>query len=163
MADELLSQGYALAGAGSRVGGWELQEAVDAISTMRGIFVENVGVPNRIYTWGQSLGGLAALQSAQANEWVSGSASLCGLLGGLNPNMDLALDAAFGVKALLRPNLQLTDFDSAEAGPGGVRTSDGGRREGGGGPHRRGLGGPAGHSRRRGGAHPDPDLAGDDP
>ena len=114
VADELLSQGYALAGAGSRTGGWDLQEAVEAISTVRGIFVQNVGVPNRIYTWGQSLGGLAALQAGQANDWVSGSASLCGLLGGLNPNMDLALDAAFGVKALLRPNLQLTDFDSAE-------------------------------------------------
>ena len=74
----------------------------------------NVGVPNRIYTWGQSLGGLAALRSGQDNDWVSGSASMCGLLGGLNPNMDLALDAAVGVKALLAPKLTLTGFTSAE-------------------------------------------------
>ena len=101
----LLTKGYALAGAGSSTGGWAIDDAIDSITTVREAFVTNVGVPNRIYTWGQSLGGLAALRSGEANDWVSGSASMCGLLGGLNPNMDLALDAAVGVKALLEPDL----------------------------------------------------------
>jgi hypothetical protein len=110
VADALLKKGYALAGAGSSTGGWAIDDAIDSISTVREAFVDNVGVPNRIYTWGQSLGGLAALRSGQANDWVSGSASMCGLLGGLNPNMDLALDAAVGVKALLEPDLTLTGY-----------------------------------------------------
>jgi hypothetical protein len=114
VAEELLSQGYALAGAGVPTGGWAIDEAIDSISTVREAFVTNVGVPNRIYAWGQSLGGLAALRSGEANDWVSGSASMCGLLAGLNPNMDLALDAAVGVKALLEPDLKVTGFTSVK-------------------------------------------------
>ncbi len=114
VAKALLDEGYALAGAGSPTGGWAIEDAIDSISTVREAFVTNVGVPNRIYTWGQSLGGLAALRSGEANDWVSGSASMCGLLGGLNPNMDLALDAAVGVKALLEPDLKLTGYKSAK-------------------------------------------------
>jgi hypothetical protein len=113
VAEALLAKGYALAGAGTPTGGWAIEDAIDSITTVREAFVTNVGVPNRIYTWGQSLGGLAALRSGEANDWVSGSASMCGLLGGLNPNMDLALDAAVGVKALLEPELALTGFGSA--------------------------------------------------
>ena len=114
MAAELLKKGYALAGAGSSSGGWAIDGAIYSITTVREAFVTNVGVPNRIYTWGQSLGGLAALRSGEANDWVSGSASMCGLLGGLNPNMDLALDAAAGVKALLEPDLTLTGYASVK-------------------------------------------------
>ncbi len=116
VADALLEQGYALAGAGSPTGGWTIADSVASLASVRAAFVTHIGVPNRIYTWGQSLGGLAALQSGQANDWVSGSASMCGLLGGLNPNLDLALDAAVAVKALLAPKLKLTGFESiAEA------------------------------------------------
>lgn len=114
VAEALLDQGYALAGAGSPVGGWAIDDSIASITAVREAFVTNVGVPNRIYTWGQSLGGLAALRAGQDNDWVSGSASVCGLLAGLNPNMDLALDAAVAVKGLLAPKLQLTGFESVE-------------------------------------------------
>ncbi len=114
VADELLEQGYALAGAGSPTGGWAIDDAIESFTAVREAFVTNVGVPNRIYTWGQSLGGLAALRSGEANDWVSGSASMCGLLAGLNPNMDLALDAAVGVKGLLEPDLKLTGYTSVK-------------------------------------------------
>jgi hypothetical protein len=113
-ADALLADGFALAGAGAPVGGWTVSEALAGVEAVRAAFVENVGVPNRIYTWGQSIGGVVALRAGEEYNWVNGSASLCGLLGGLNPNMDLALDTAVGVKALLAPKLQLTGFDSAE-------------------------------------------------
>ncbi len=114
VARALLEQGYALAGAGSPTGGWSIEDAIDSVSSVRAAFVENVGVPNRIYTWGQSLGGVAALRSGAENDWVSGSASMCGLLAGLNPNMDLALDAAVGVKSLLEPELTLTGYSSVK-------------------------------------------------
>jgi hypothetical protein len=114
VAEALLKQGYALAGAGSPTGGWAIDDTVESITTVREAFVSNVGVPNRIYTWGQSLGGLAALRAGEANDWVSGAASMCGLLAGLNPNMDLALDAAVGVKALLEPDLKLTGYTTVK-------------------------------------------------
>ncbi|MGB7979374.1 MAG: DUF6351 family protein [Candidatus Nanopelagicales bacterium] len=112
VAEALVEQGYALAGAGSPIGGWQLDDAIEAMTTVRGAFVTNVGVPNRIYTWGQSVGGLAALQVAQTQAWATASASMCGVLAGLNPNFDLALDAGVGVKALLEPSLVLTGFKS---------------------------------------------------
>lgn len=114
VADTLLEQGYALAGAGSPTGGWAIDDAIDSISAVREAFVTNIGVPNRIYTWGQSIGGVAALHSGAENDWVSGSASMCGVLAGVNPNMDLALDAAVGVKALLEPDLTLTGFTTVK-------------------------------------------------
>jgi hypothetical protein len=113
VADGLLEEGYALVGAGSPQGGWSIDEALQSVAQAREVFVQNVGVPNRIYTWGQSLGGLVSIRSQQTRPWVNGSASLCGLLGGLNPNMDLALDVAFGVKALIDPRLILTGYSSA--------------------------------------------------
>lgn len=114
VANALVEEGYALAGAGAAEGGWVIEETIESVALVREAFVTNIGVPNRIYTWGQSLGGLAALRSGQDNDWVSGSASMCGVLGGLNPNMDLALDAAVGVKALLAPKLTLTGFTSVK-------------------------------------------------
>ena len=71
-----------------------------------------------------------------ANDWVSGSASMCGLLAGLNPNMDLALDAAVGVKALLEPDLTADRVHVGEAGAHGVRPGDEGRDRGCRGPDR---------------------------
>jgi hypothetical protein len=113
VADALLDRGYALAGAGAPAG-WSIDASLDAVETTRTLFVENIGVPDRILTWGESIGAVAAVRSGQDHEWVNGSASLCGLLAGLNPNMDLALDVAFGVKALLEPDLVLTDYESAQ-------------------------------------------------
>lgn len=114
VADDLLADGFALAGVGAPRGGWTVDETVAGVAALRAAFVQNIGVPNRIYTWGQSIGGVVALRAGEEYGWVNGSASLCGLLGGLNPNMDLALDTAVGVKALLAPKLQLTGFESAD-------------------------------------------------
>jgi hypothetical protein len=43
---------------------------------------------------------------------VSGVAPLCGVLGGTNLNLDLALDVAYAVKTLIDPELKLTGFAS---------------------------------------------------
>ncbi|HEX6886686.1 MAG TPA: hypothetical protein VF143_01160, partial [Candidatus Nanopelagicales bacterium] len=109
----LLKEGYALAGVGAPEGGWQVDGALAGLGELRTAFVEQVGVPNRILTWGDSLGAWVAVQAGQTEPWVNGSLGMCGLLGGLNPNMDLALDVGVAVKALLAPELQLTGFSSA--------------------------------------------------
>lgn len=113
VASELLSQGYALAGSAFATNGWDVPEGVAAGEQLHDFFVKNVGNPNRVYVWGDSLGGLITETLAEKHpEWVSGSAPLCGVLGGTNLNLDLALDVAYAVKTLIYPDLKLTGFAS---------------------------------------------------
>jgi len=80
-------------------------------------FTTNVGQPNRVYVWRDSLGGLITQTLAEKHpEWVDGAAPLCGVVAGLVPNIGLALDAAYGVQQLLVPDLQVVDYaDYADA------------------------------------------------
>ena len=115
VADRLLAQGYALAGSSYSRNGWAVQEGVSADIALHDWFVKNVGTPRRTYLWGDSLGGLVTETLAeQGLPWVSGAAPLCGVLGGTNANLDLALDVAFAVKTLIRPQLRLTGYRSHE-------------------------------------------------
>ena len=100
------------------------------------MFVEKVGKPDRTYVWGDSLGGLITQMLAEKHpDWVAGAAPLCGVLGGTNLNLDLALDVAYAVKTLIDPEPKLTGYAILRRGGRELR----GRREGG---RRR----PAGHA-----------------
>lgn len=117
VADALLEKGYALAGSAYSANGWAVEEGVRAGEEIYEFFTTNVGQPNRVYVWGDSLGGLITQTLAEKHpEWVDGAAPLCGVVAGLVPNIGLALDAAYGVQQLLVPDLQVVDFaDYAEA------------------------------------------------
>ncbi|WP_426566946.1 hypothetical protein ACPPVT_10585 [Angustibacter sp. McL0619] len=116
VADDLLEQGYALAGSSWSQNGWAVPEGVAADEALYAYFARTVGTPRRVYVWGDSLGGLVSQTLAeQGNAWVSGAAPLCGVLGGTNDNLDLALDVAYAVRELLVPGLQLTGFRSHTA------------------------------------------------
>ncbi|MFL6127594.1 MAG: alpha/beta hydrolase family protein [Mycobacteriales bacterium] len=115
VAADLLRQGYALAGSAYRSNGWAVADGVAAGEQLHDFFVRNVGGPDRTYLWGDSLGGLVTELLAEKHpDWVNGAAPLCGVLGGTNLNFDLALDLAFGIKALVYPPLKLTGFRSYE-------------------------------------------------
>ena len=116
LARALLSQGYALAGSGWASNGWAVSDGVRANSDLYEFFSESVGMPERVYLWGDSLGGLVTMETAEANpDWVSGAAPLCGVVGGILPNFDLALDVQYGIRELLDPGSRLTGYDSADA------------------------------------------------
>jgi hypothetical protein len=109
----LLAQGYALAGSAFKTNGWDVLDGVSADEKLHSFFVDKIGDPDRVYVWGDSLGGLITETVAEKHpEWVSGSAPLCGVLGGGNLNLDLALDVAYAVKTLIYPDLKLTGFSS---------------------------------------------------
>ncbi len=116
LARNLLSEGYALAGSGWASNGWAVDDGVKANTDLYEFFSETVGTPERVYAWGDSLGGLVTMETVEANpDWVSGAAPLCGVVGGIVANMDLALDVAYGVRELIDPSLQLTGYESAGA------------------------------------------------
>jgi pimeloyl-ACP methyl ester carboxylesterase len=116
LARNLLAQGYALAGSGWASNGWAVSDGVRANADLYEFFRDEVGQPQQVYVWGDSLGGLVTMETAEAHpEWVTGAAPLCGVVGGIVPNMDLAMDLAYGIRELIDPKLQLTGYESARA------------------------------------------------
>lgn len=106
-----LDRGYALAGSAYRSNGWAVEDGVLAGEELYAYFTEQVGKPKRVYVWGDSMGGLITQTLAERHpEWVDGAAPLCGVMAGLEPNIGLALDTAYGVQQLLYPAMQIDDF-----------------------------------------------------
>lgn len=115
LAQVLLGQGYALAGSGWATNGWAVEDGVRAANDLYGLFRETVAVPNRVYVWGDSLGGLVTQEIAERYpDWVDGAAPLCGVHAGVVANMDLAMDLAHGVRALIDPGFKTHDYASAD-------------------------------------------------
>ena len=113
VANDLLAEGYALAGSAFKTNGWDVLDGIAADEALHTYFVDKIGKPDRVYVWGDSLGGLITETLAEKHpEWVSGVAPMCGVLGGTNLNLDLALDVAYAVKTLIYPDLKLTGFAS---------------------------------------------------
>ena len=115
VASALTGAGYALAGSSFKTNGWDVLDGIAADNDLYKYFSSTFGTPKRVYIWGASLGGLITETLAETHpSWVSGVAPLCGVLGGTNLNLDLALDVAYMVKTLIYPKLTLTGFTSAD-------------------------------------------------
>lgn len=110
----LLAQGYALAGSAYASNGWAVADGVRANEELVDYFSSAIGTPQRILAWGDSLGGLITAELAQDHDWVAGALPMCGVLAGVNPNFDLGLDLATIIRALVVPDLPLTEFTSYE-------------------------------------------------
>lgn len=114
IADNLLEQGFALAGSSWASNGWAVEDGVRAGNELYEHFAREVATPNRVYVWGDSLGGLVTEELAEGSpQWVDGAAPLCGAHAGVVPNLNLALDLAEGVRVLLEPDFKTHDYDSA--------------------------------------------------
>ncbi len=114
-AAKLLAAGYALAGSAYKSNGWAVQDGVAAAEDLHKFFVDNIAQPYRTEIWGDSLGGLITQMIAEKHpEWVDGAAPLCGVMAGVVPNMNLALDVSYAVKTLIYPDMKLTGYASYE-------------------------------------------------
>ncbi len=109
----LLERGFALAGSAYSANGWAVEEGVQAARDLHRYFADTIAVPERVYVWGDSLGGLVtAVLAEQDAEWVDGALSLCGVMAGAVDNFDLALDTTYAIRELLYPGLKITGFTS---------------------------------------------------
>ena len=109
----LLDRGYALAGSAYASNGWAVEDGVAAGEALHEYFAGTVAEPDRVYVWGDSLGGLITQLLAERNpDWVTAAAPLCGVLGGPVANLDLALDVAYSLRTLVDPGLRLSGFAS---------------------------------------------------
>jgi len=115
VADALLGKGFALAGSAYASNGWAVEDGVTAADELYKLFVEKVGDPNRVYVWGDSLGGLITQEVAEQHaDWVDGAAPFCGAHAGVIPNMNLVMDVAYGVQTLIEPDFKTHDYASVE-------------------------------------------------
>lgn len=111
--DALLARGYAIAGSSYASNGWAVADGVRAGEDVYAWVRDHVGRPDRVYAWGDSLGGLVTTVLAERHpDWVTGSAPLCGALAGTVPNMDLALDVGYAVRELIWPQMTVRGFTS---------------------------------------------------
>jgi hypothetical protein len=114
LGEALLERGYALAGSAYSSNGWAVEEGVQAAQEIYDFFSQQIAQPKRVYVWGDSMGGLITQTVAESADWVDGAAPLCGVMAGLEPNIDISLDIAYGVQQLLYPEMQLVDYASYE-------------------------------------------------
>lgn len=115
IADVMLQAGYAIAGATPREQGWVVADQITAAEELHQYFAESIGVPNRVYVWGESAGGLASVRLAELHpDWVSGALAMCAPLSGPLRSYNLALDVGYAIRELLQPDLKLVGYTSEE-------------------------------------------------
>jgi pimeloyl-ACP methyl ester carboxylesterase len=125
--DWLLSHGYALTGSSYATINWAVQDAFQDQIDVLDLFGTQVAPPGRTIAWGQSMGGLITAGLVQLHpERFAGALPMCGLLAGGVATFDVSLDAAFALKTLIDPSLDLvnigqglTDLGTAQATPQG--------------------------------------------
>lgn len=102
--DELLARGYALAGSARKDNGWSVEEGLDDVVALASYFRENVANPTSTILWGNSLGTVITLETAERNGGVfDGYLTTCSVGAGAPRTWDqalvlrLAYDVTFGM------------------------------------------------------------------
>ena len=120
VAQNLLSQGYALAGAGYARQGWASNEGVEAGENLIKL-INGGAIPKteKIMVWGDSLGALIAQTIAERNPGkVAGSLPSCGVLEGPLQAYSTAMTVLFTWKSLIAPTLKVTNYAPGAVGYG---------------------------------------------
>jgi hypothetical protein len=114
VADQLLSQGYALAGVGYSRQGWSSPEAVQADELMvKSINAGAIKGTKKILVWGESFGGLVSATVAERSlPKVAGVLPSCGVVAGPEVAMANAMTVLFTWKALVAPSLRVANYTS---------------------------------------------------
>jgi len=110
VAAALLAQGFALAGAGVQNQGWNLEESVEAAFQVLTIARDKYSKINKVVTWGNSLGGLAAQSLAeQMPGAVDAVAPMC-IADSAQAEITMAGDFLWGMKTLFNPAIKGTNY-----------------------------------------------------
>lgn len=118
IAQALLAQGFALAGAGYARQGWAAAEGVEAGANLIG-YVKGGGIAGvkNIRVWGASLGGLVSQTLFEKSPKVIQSAMpLCGVVAGPEQAFGTAMTVLFTWKTLVTPTLKVANYTPGAAG-----------------------------------------------
>lgn len=117
-AQNLLAQGFALAGTGYANQGWAAAEGVEAGEALiRHINAGAIPGVKGIRVWGPSLGGLVSATLAERNpRKIQGALPMCGALAGPEQAFSSAMTVLFSWKELIAPNLKAANYTPGAAG-----------------------------------------------
>lgn len=118
IANNLLAQGYALAGTGFARQGWAVAEGVEAVEGMiRHVNSGGIKGTKRIVTWGSSMGGAISAAVAERNpKKVAGVLPLCGAMADPEQLFSGSMTALFTWKSLVAPTLKIANYAPGQAG-----------------------------------------------
>lgn len=114
VAEQLLAQGYALAGVGYSQQGWAIKEALQANQLLLGhVKAGAIRGVKKVMAWGQSFGGFVAATFAEQNPGkVNGLLPACGVVAGPEQAMNTAMTVMYTWKSLIAPNLRVANYTS---------------------------------------------------
>jgi pimeloyl-ACP methyl ester carboxylesterase len=102
VADQLLAEGFALAGSSYASNGWAVEEALRDQVDLLERFEDLFGEPRRTIAWGESMGGMITAGLVQRHpRRFDGALPFCGILGGAVGLWNQNLDLAYAIKTLL--------------------------------------------------------------
>ncbi len=102
VADQLLAEGFALAGSSYASNGWAVQEALRDQIDLLDRFRHRFGKPRRTIAWGDSMGGMITAGLIQRNpQRFDAALPMCGILGGAVGLWNQNLDLEYALKTLL--------------------------------------------------------------
>ena len=112
----LLAQGFALAGVGVQVQGWNYEEEAEAMLQLIVIARDKYPKVSKVVAWGNSLGGLA---TQVLNERMSGAidaaAPMC-ISDSAQAEITMAGDFLWGMKTFFNPAIKGTNYSAGQAG-----------------------------------------------
>ena len=116
VATSLLKQGFALAGSGVQVQGWNAAEQSLANVILIDAAYTKFPKIDRVAAWGNSLGGLSTQLMAEQNpDMVEAIAPLC-LADSALAEITMAGDFLWGLKTLFDPSIKAVGYSGGEAG-----------------------------------------------
>jgi hypothetical protein len=102
VADQLLAEGFALAGSSYASNGWAVQEALRDQVDLLDRFRRRFDKPRRTIAWGDSMGGMITAGLIQRNpRRFDAALPMCGILGGAVGLWNQNLDLEYALKTLL--------------------------------------------------------------
>lgn len=115
--NELLLEGYALAGSSYSQNGWAVEQALQDQIALLDYFDQTCGHPARTLAWGNSMGGMITAALVQLYPLrFAGAVPMCGLLSGSIGLFNVQLDGLFAFNYLLaNGSLQMVNFTNPTA------------------------------------------------
>jgi pimeloyl-ACP methyl ester carboxylesterase len=102
VADNLLDEGFALAGSSYASSGWAVEDALRDQMDLLDRFKQRFGRPSRTIAWGSSMGGMITAGLIQRHpQRFDGALPMCGILGGAVGLWNQNLDLQYALKTLL--------------------------------------------------------------
>ena len=112
----LLAQGFALAGVGVQVQGWNYEEEAEAMLQLIVIARDKYPKVSKVVAWGNSLGGLATqVLNERMPGAIDAAAPMC-ISDSAQAEITMAGDFLWGLKTFFNPAIKGTNYSAGQAG-----------------------------------------------